>query len=312
MAGLPNAELFVEWKTGVPMALADTNRSTFMPSGASAAPGLVPTPPLVAGAVLFLREDGTWATPSITVTALGSIPEATIVGRAVGAGAGNPQALTASEATAILNIFVSASAGKKGLVPAPTTSDVGKVLGATGWETPSSGLTKLASVAIASGDATVSINLTSYTAYSEVYIQVYNIKPLGSTAVVLFCQIASNGTTYTSTSYDYSLLQIGPGAAGPTPSGSTGATAALLSGTVGTSGGKGYNGRIHIMDPGGGSGVFPRIIHDGAYNAGAVNPMGVRIAGEITYPASMAIGGVVLFFSGTNHSGGRYAIFGYQ
>src|SRR5678815_4162477 len=114
MAGRPNAEKFVEFQTGTPMCLADTTQSTFMISGSSAAPGLVPAPPTVAGAVLFLREDGTWAqatpgTDSVTNNMLATMADATFKGRAAGSGAGTPQDLTASEATAILNIFVSAS-----------------------------------------------------------------------------------------------------------------------------------------------------------------------------------------------------------
>lgn len=46
----------------------DTTYTAFIGSGATAASGLVPTPPSVAGNTKFLREDGTWAEPTNTDT----------------------------------------------------------------------------------------------------------------------------------------------------------------------------------------------------------------------------------------------------
>lgn len=67
--------------------------------------------------------------------------DSTIKGRAVGAGLGAPQDLTATQATNILNAFVgdSGSGGLKGLVPAPAAGDTAatKFLFADGtWQTP--------------------------------------------------------------------------------------------------------------------------------------------------------------------------------
>lgn len=315
MAGRPNAELFVEWKTGVPMALADTNLSTFMISGSSAAPGLVPAPPLVAGAVLFLREDGVWAaaapgTASVTNAMLATMAEATFKGRAAGAGAGAPQDLTASEATAILNIFVSASAGKKGLVPAPTTADVGKVLGATGWENPSGGLTKLNSGTITASTSSVAFNIAaSYSGYSEIYIQFYGLLPT-TNGDGLACQFSSNGTTYTSASYDYAYNLTGAGAAN-TPIGAGAGTGIVLTGSVINTSGKAYNGKMYIIEPSS-TGLFPRIMHQGAHSANAVSPQNRSVVGSGMLPTSMAVGGVIFYFLTSTFASGRWTIYGYS
>lgn len=68
MAGSDNAEIFVNVRTNDRVALADAVSSDFIPSGVSAARGLVPPPPTSAGATLFLREDATWA-PATGATA---------------------------------------------------------------------------------------------------------------------------------------------------------------------------------------------------------------------------------------------------
>jgi hypothetical protein len=73
---------------------------------------------------------------SITNSQLANMAQATIKGRASGAGTGSPTDLTATQATAILNNVVgdSGSGGIKGLVPAPAVGDAaaGKYLKADG------------------------------------------------------------------------------------------------------------------------------------------------------------------------------------
>jgi len=68
---------------------------------------------------------GSLANDSITNALLANMAQATIKGRAVGAGTGDPTDLTPTQATAILNAFVgdSGSGGTKGLVPAPGAGD---------------------------------------------------------------------------------------------------------------------------------------------------------------------------------------------
>lgn len=83
---------------------------------------------IVSGGVYTLIYDGTFfqvleqnatafalADDAVTNAKLANMAEATIKGRAVGAGTGDPQDLTATQATAILNAFTSLL---KGLVPA--------------------------------------------------------------------------------------------------------------------------------------------------------------------------------------------------
>jgi hypothetical protein len=78
---------------------------------------------------------------SVTNTHLADMAQATIKGRASGAGTGDPTDLTATQATAILNNVVgdSGSGGTKGLVPAPASGDAAaaKFLKADGsWAVP--------------------------------------------------------------------------------------------------------------------------------------------------------------------------------
>lgn len=58
MAGLAEAEKFVEWKTGTPMVLADTTKSDFQGAGASSAKGLVPDPGNSGTTNRYLNETG--------------------------------------------------------------------------------------------------------------------------------------------------------------------------------------------------------------------------------------------------------------
>lgn len=90
---------------------------------------------------------GALANDSITNALLANMAQATIKGRAAGAGTGDPTDLTATQATAILNAVVgdSGAGGTKGLVPAPGAGDAaaGKYLDAAGLFSvpPGTGLT---------------------------------------------------------------------------------------------------------------------------------------------------------------------------
>src|SRR6185437_3295663 len=79
---------------------------------------------------------GSLANDSVTNALLANMAQATIKGRAAGAGTGDPTDLSATQATAILNAVVgdSGSGGTKGLVPAPGAGDAaaGKFLKADG------------------------------------------------------------------------------------------------------------------------------------------------------------------------------------
>lgn len=90
---------------------------------------------------------GSLANDSITNAPLANMAQATIKGRASGAGTGDPTDLTGTQATAILNAVVgdSGAGGTKGLVPAPGAGDAasGKYLDAAGAFSvpPGTGLT---------------------------------------------------------------------------------------------------------------------------------------------------------------------------
>jgi hypothetical protein len=88
-------------------------------------------------------QAATIANDAVTNAKLANMAQATIKGRASGAGTGDPTDLTGTQATAILDNFVgdSGSGGTKGLVPAPAAGDAaaGKYLDSDGtWSVPPS------------------------------------------------------------------------------------------------------------------------------------------------------------------------------
>ena len=140
--------------------------------------GLVPAP-LLGDITKFLRGDATWATVvagitaltgdvtasgsgsvvatianlavstakiaanAVTNTKLAQVATATFKGRTT-AGTGDPEDLTVTQATALLNAFTSGAnnPGLKGLVPAPLLADVAKFLKADGtWATAGGAIT---------------------------------------------------------------------------------------------------------------------------------------------------------------------------
>jgi len=140
--------------TGDPEDLTATQATALLnnlvgDSGSGGTKGLAPAPASGdAAAGKFLKADGTWAAPtatvaddSITNAKLANVATATFKGRTT-AGTGDPEDLTATQATALLNNVVgdSGSGGTKGLVPAPASGDAAanKFLKADGtWAAPS-------------------------------------------------------------------------------------------------------------------------------------------------------------------------------
>ena len=93
----------------------------------------------------FVRTEGAPVpTGSVTLSHMADLAQSTVIGRAASAGTGAPTALTAAQATAIMNAFTgdSGAGGVKGLVPAPAAGDAAavKVLCADGtWVEQSGG-----------------------------------------------------------------------------------------------------------------------------------------------------------------------------
>jgi hypothetical protein len=114
-------------------------RNVAVYSGAAA--GLVPTG--AGSTTLFLREDGTWAAPSIggsvsglTLSQIQNIPEPRLLGR-FSLGTGAVEALTPSQVGTMLAYF---SSGTKGIVAGPTAADGTKFLRDDNlWATPPGG-----------------------------------------------------------------------------------------------------------------------------------------------------------------------------
>lgn len=111
----------------------------------------------------------TIANDAVTNAKAANMAAATIKGRAVGAGTGDPTDLSGTQATAILDNFVgdSGAGGTKGLVPAPSAGDAAalKFLKSDGtWATPSgsSGATGVATVR-----AATTANITISTALNN-------------------------------------------------------------------------------------------------------------------------------------------------
>lgn len=135
------------------------------------------------------------AANDVTNAKLAQMAASTIKGRAAGAGTGDPVDLTATQATAILNVMVgdSGSGGTKGLVPAPAAGDTAaaKFLKADGsWAVPAGGGGGTASVKFSLEGSVVpftSINgphyQTSTQSLTAVNISALNSGTSGSTVV---------------------------------------------------------------------------------------------------------------------------------
>lgn len=204
-------EKFVNWVTGVPMALVDAVGSYFGASGPDHSVGLVPDPGATPGTTKALFEDGTWKVPaspaagSITNSQLADMVQSTIKGRAAGAGTGSPQDLTSAQAAAIIDAFTgdSGAGGVKGEVPAPAAGDAAanKFLKADGtWSTTPNG-----AVTIASGNLTgTNVNITNIPAtYSYLVLSIIGAS-FDTAARALVVQLSTNnGVSFDTTAGNY-------------------------------------------------------------------------------------------------------------
>src|SRR6478672_9285775 len=120
---------------GTPTTLVGTN-ITGTAAGLTA--GSCTTIPSLSGDVSSSANAVTIANNAVTLGKLAQVSTARFLGRTT-ASTGNVEALTATQATGLLNNFIGGDAGFKGLVPPSTDADVtaAKVLAADGtWQVP--------------------------------------------------------------------------------------------------------------------------------------------------------------------------------
>jgi hypothetical protein len=151
-------------------------------------------------------------------TKLAHMAEATIKGRAAGAGTGDADDLTGTEATAILDAFTgdSGSGGVKGLVPAPSSgdADAGKVLGAGGgWVTPAAGsMVKLLGYNAATGP--FNFNSSIITSTYNVYKFIFSNLDISSSNMWYIRSSINNGSAFQTLSHHYSGYTLWSGGGG--------------------------------------------------------------------------------------------------
>ncbi len=136
------------------------------------------------------------ADDAVTNAKLANMAQATIKGRAVGAGTGDPTDLTGTQATAILDTFTSAL---KGLAPA-SGGGTANFLRADGTWAAAGGMVLLTSGTVSSA-ATLDIVLTSYTAYRAIKFVLESFIP-ATDDVELWVRVSTNGgSSYDATGY---------------------------------------------------------------------------------------------------------------
>jgi len=171
---------------GTPTTLVGTN-ITGTAAGLTA--GSCTTIPSLSGDVSSSANAVTIANNAVTLGKLAQVSTARFLGRTT-ASTGNVEALTATQATGLLNNFIGGDAGFKGLVPPSTDADVtaAKVLAADGtWQVPagSAAITALTGDVTASGSgsaaatlATVNSNVGSFGGVSKSLSATVNAKGL--------------------------------------------------------------------------------------------------------------------------------------
>lgn len=151
-------------------------------------------------AIAYSQFGASVADNAITNAKLADVATATFKGRTT-AGTGDPEDLTVTQATALLNAFVgdSGSGGTKGLVPAPAAGDAAalKFLKADGtWAAPSSGgMTLLGTLTTTSGTTQ---SLTGIAAgYKQLYFEIEGVSQGSGSARQLTVALSStNGAAY--------------------------------------------------------------------------------------------------------------------
>jgi len=246
---------------------------------------------------------------------LANMADSTIKGRAVGAGTGSPQDLTATQATAILNALVgdSGSGGTKGLVPAPAAGDALKFLrGDATWARP--GATLLTSGSVSGGSAQQDFVLTSYTAYRGLIFELINWIP-ATDDVDLYMRVSTNaGSSYDAgaTDYRYGGISNFSNATNLT-FGSAGTTQMMLAGStsatshIGNGSSEGINAQVMLMDQTN-TAIKPKVWCDAVFYGAA--DFCARSSSSGHRNAAQDTDAVRFFFSSGNITSGTYAIYG--
>jgi len=246
---------------------------------------------------------------------LADMAQSTIKGRAAGAGTGDPQDLTATQATAILNAFVgdSGSGGTKGLVPAPSPGDAAaaKFLKADGtWAAPAMVLLTSGSV---SAVAQLDLVLTSYTAYRGIQIELANWIPVTDDVDLQMRFSTNGGSSYDAGATDYRFACFNAysnatsnmlGSAGTTQMTVAGGSAAAK---IGNGTAEGVSGRITILDQINTAIKTKFWANLTTYGSG---DFAVHCASSGHRNTAQDTDAVRLFFSSGNISTGKYAVYG--
>jgi hypothetical protein len=238
---------------------------------------------------------------------LADMAQATIKGRAAGAGTGDPQDLTATQATAILNEFTgdSGGGGLKGLVKAPATGDAIKLL--KGDATWVGGIVLLTSGTV-TNQATLDIVLTAYAAYRGLTFYLTSWKPATDNINLLVRVSTNGGSSYDAGATDYkyaSLLHDSTptSAAG----GSNGTTAITVGDAIGNGAAEGLDVILDLFAQTDTT-IQPRIlsratIYQQNDNARGNHTSGRRVVAQDT-------DAIRFLFSSGNIASGKYAVYG--
>jgi hypothetical protein len=162
------------------------------------------------GDITVTASGATWTidAAAVTLAKMADLAQSTIIGRAAGAGTGVPTALTATQATAVLNNVVgdAGAGGTKGLAPAPGAGDAaaGKFLKADGtYAVPTgTGSAPWSLVTSFALSGAASYNVTGLASYTDIRVLVLDVT-FGSSSQTQIQVSTDNGSTFLTASGDY-------------------------------------------------------------------------------------------------------------
>lgn len=254
------------------------------------------------------------ADDSITNAKLAEVSTATIKGRTT-AGTGNPEDLTATQATALLNAVVgdSGSGGTKGLVPAPSAGDAaaGKFLKADGtFAVPSgsSGALALLEQHTASNSATLDFTTGISATYDTYIFELVDVQAATSTANLLM-RVGTGGTpTYQSGASDYNWAsQVSNSAAVSAALGSGGTTAIELAASCGSGATDAVVGTVKLFNPA--STTFHKRFTYHIFYANSAGTFSQRPGGG-SYVSTTAVTAIRFLMSAGNIAAGTIRMYG--